>query len=78
MPNDLYKKADDPKPFKGAIEMSPQSYGDPGSDFAAMKSNDTRRAHQVAVDAGGFRKHGANGNMVHSKSSAIAPHDKDK
>ena len=77
MPNDLYKKADDPKPFKGAIEMSPQSYGDTGSDFAAMKSNDVRRAHQVAVDAGGFRKHGANGNMVHSKSSAIAPHDKD-
>ena len=77
MPNDLYKKASDPKPFKGPIEMSPQSYGDPLVDFAAKRGEDARRAHQVAVDAGGFRKHGANGNMVHSKSSAIAPHDKD-
>lgn len=33
-------------------------------------------AHDQAVAAGGFRKHGANGNMVHPKSSAIAPHDK--
>ena len=42
-------------------------------DFYAAQS-----AHQTAVEAGGFRKHGANGNMIHSKSSAIAPHDKDK
>ena len=40
-------------------------------DFYAAES-----AHEQAVAAGGFRKHGANGNMVHPKSSAIAPHDK--
>jgi hypothetical protein len=76
MPNDLYKKADDKTPFKGLVTMSPQSSGDPQQDVISMKASDVGRAHQVAVDAGGFTKHGANGNMVHSKSSAIAPHDK--
>jgi len=78
MPNDLYKKSSDPTPFKGLVQLSSTEDRDPASDFASMRSADSARAHQVAVDAGGFKKHGANGNMVHSKSSAIAPHDKDK
>jgi hypothetical protein len=78
MPNDLYKKASDPTPFKPMIEARPSDTGDPEETLVRLHEDTAIRAHQTAVDAGGFKKHGANGNMVHSKSSAIAPHDKDK
>jgi len=78
MPNDLYKKADDPTPFKGLVQMRPESTGDPEVDLGRLHAETAASAHRTAVAAGGFRKHGANGNMVHSKSAAIFPHDKDK
>jgi hypothetical protein len=42
------------------------------------KTQMTVGAHMQAEAAGGFRKHGPNDNMVHSRSSAISPHDKDR
>ena len=87
MPNDLYKKASDPTPFKSVVSaaeppMTTHKIGRtdvpdlvPGYPHQTLAD---MQAHKVAEEAGGFRKHGANGNLVHSKSAAIAPHDKDR
>lgn len=77
MPNDLIKKAGE----KFAPLVTTPQDPDPGKTLDAagvpwVQSHTRYLAHVQAEKAGGFQKHGANDNMVHSKSSAIAPHDK--
>jgi hypothetical protein len=76
MPNDVYKSASDPTPFKGVIGPGPDPYTSFRGPGDMLKQKTENLARSTAKEAGAYVKHGANGNSVHSKSSAIAPHDK--
>lgn len=76
VPNELYKSASDKTPFKGIAEPTPDSYSNFRGPGDMLKSKTEQYARSTAQEAGAYVKHGANGNSVHSKAAAIAPHDK--
>ena len=43
-----------PRRGQSVVLARPQSTGDLGSDFAQMQADTSERAHQQAIDAGGF------------------------
>ena len=77
MPNDLMKKVGEKFAplITSPVDPHPEETLQAGGG-GWVASHGTYLAHKQAEKMGGFVKHGANANMVHPKSSAIAPHDK--